>query len=156
MGLVSLVWTATGAAGGPGEADVDYFSESFATKTRTKSVANAHHIMLSEVGGTWEAAAAAAAAWLSWCCDVGTPRWDRCSDGSSFGLVSHSRLDIDCAPCTLWACEWATSDCAPPVPVSAFFFCLRSLARRFWNQIFTWRSESCRFCASSDFRRIVM
>uniref|UniRef100_A0A182US55 Uncharacterized protein n=1 Tax=Anopheles merus TaxID=30066 RepID=A0A182US55_ANOME len=92
---------------------------------------------------------------------------ERCSDGSSFGFVSASRADIDWAapPCGLWpwACA-ATSDWPPPsppmppptLPVSAFFFCLRSLARRFWNQIFTCRSDSCRFWASSAFRRIVM
>uniref|UniRef100_A0A8W7PJ81 Uncharacterized protein n=1 Tax=Anopheles coluzzii TaxID=1518534 RepID=A0A8W7PJ81_ANOCL len=96
-----------------------------------------------------------------------TARCERCSDGSSFGFVSASRADIDWAapPCGLWpwACA-ATSDWPPPsppmppptLPVSAFFFCLRSLARRFWNQIFTCRSDSCRFWASSAFRRIVM
>ncbi len=39
---------------------------------------------------------------------------------------------------------------------SLFLFCFLSLARRFWNQILTWRSESPRFPASSALRRIVM
>ena len=45
----------------------------------------------------------------------------------------------------------------PPGPCSSrFLFCFLSLARRFWNQILTWRSESPRFPASSALRRIVI
>lgn len=37
-----------------------------------------------------------------------------------------------------------------------FLTVLRSFARRFWNHIFTWRSDNCSVWANSDFLRIVM
>lgn len=135
-----------------------------------------HHIMLNEPGGTcgpgpwfrcWDEGTprCGCSEWCAWCSPIELIpmlmaliwcRCDRCSDGSSFGLVSTSRLDMDWAPL---CCEWATTSDWPfsdTGPFSAFFFCLRSLARRFWNQILTCRSDSCNDWASSDFRRMVM
>lgn len=37
-----------------------------------------------------------------------------------------------------------------------FLCCLRSLALRFWNQIFTWRSDNPKLAANSAFLPIVM
>lgn len=97
-----------------------------------------------------------------WICEWWWPR-----PGSNFGLISkplNPFIKFIPAPAAML---WCWSDKFPPsIPLpfvdtaadgsSRFFVCFRCLARRFWNQIFTWRSDNCSDCASSDFRRIVM
>jgi hypothetical protein len=46
------------------------------------------------------------------------------------------KFDVDIDDVLMWLCDCWRIDCpftATELPLSIFFFCLRSLARRFWN-----------------------
>lgn len=107
---------------------------------------------------------------FNWCIGCVWCKWEMCEwwwprPGSIFGFISimpFTRFMPGPTPILGWC-----SDKFPPsIPLpfvaavdagsSRFFVCLRCLARRFWNQIFTWRSDNWSDWASSDFRRIVM
>lgn len=96
--------------------------------------------------------------WWWWWCGWILCRWlpyGACDirPGSNFGLMSRPTAPEPVLQLPLLP---------PPTPFvsgttgSLFFCCFLCLARRFWNQIFTCRSDNDNVCANSDFRRIVM
>lgn len=68
---------------------------------------------------------------------------------SIFGFISRPGELCVIGPIDEWC---IVVDVSPPF----FLTVLRSFALRFWNQILTWRSDSCSVWANSDFLRIVM
>lgn len=71
---------------------------------------------------------------------------------SSFGLISRP---LPCR-CDIGLCEKDIASSKLSWRPPRFLVCLRSFARRFWNQIFTCRSDKCSDWANSDLRRMVM